>query len=181
MQEVWKPITSLESSYEVSNLGRVRSLDRFVNNRWGTDKKRFIPGKLKAFSRNNQGYCSVHLYSGQIMHKFYVHRLVAMAFISNPLSLPQVNHLDGNKENNAASNLAWCTAVENCRHAVTAKLYESVRGEAVNSAVLTEAQVIEIRRMASEGSYHKDIAAIFGVGRKAITKIVNRQRWAHVS
>ncbi|SDJ38290.1 hypothetical protein [Pseudomonas abietaniphila] len=93
----------------------------------------------------------------------------------------QVNHLDGNKENNSATNLEWCNGSANCIHALATDLYESARGEAIGSAVLTEAAIIEIRAMAASGRYHKDIAELFGVGRKAITKIVNRQRWKHVA
>ncbi|MFS1292022.1 NUMOD4 domain-containing protein [Pseudomonas piscis] len=180
MQESWKAIPNFEGFYEVSSLGRIRSIERIVGNRWGTEAGRIIPERIKAFSRNSQGYCSVHLYIAQKMTKFYVHRLVATAFIKNPDELPQVNHLDGNKENNAAINLEWCSGTSNCIHALATELYESARGEAISSAVLTEASVVEIRAMAASGHYHKDIAEIFGVGRKAITKIVNRQRWKHV-
>lgn len=114
------------------------------------------------------------------MTKFYVHRLVAMAFIENPNSSPQVNHVDGDKENNSVSNLEWCTPSENCTHALATNLYKPACGESSGSSVLTEADVIEIRGMAERGIYHKDIAEKFGIGRKAVTKIVNRQRWRHV-
>lgn len=181
MQEVWKPISGFESFYEVSSHGRVRSLPRIVGNRWGTAKGKLVPGAIKAFSRNSQGYCSVHLYVAQRLHKFYAHRLVAIAFIENPRDLPQVNHLDGDKENNAAHNLEWCTPSENCSHAISERLYVQAKGEASGNAVLTESDVIEIREMAARGIYHKDIAEKFGIGRKAITKVVNRQRWAHVA
>lgn len=180
MQETWKAIPNFNGLYEISSEGRVRSLARTVANRWGNSNGRPIPAKIKAFSRNNQGYLSVHLYANNKMSKFYVHRLVASAFIENPSELPQVNHLDGDKANNSRSNLEWCDGTTNCTHALATELYESARGEAIGSAVLTETEVIEIRSLAASGHYHKDIAEVFGVGRKAITKIVNRQRWKHV-
>jgi len=181
MEEIWKPIPNFEGYYDVSSFGRIRSIERIVGNRWGTSKGRIIPAKIKAFSRNSQGYCAVHLYIAQMMTKFYVHRLVAAAFVENTGGHTQVNHLDGNKENNSATNLEWCNGSANCIHALATDLYESARGEAIGSAVLTEAEIVEIRAMAASGSYHKDIAELFGVGRKAITKIVNRQRWKHVA
>lgn len=77
---------------------------------------------------NGNGYYNVKLFlskdeSGKKQYKTaYVHRLVATAFVPNPNNLPQVNHKDGNKQNNAASNLEWCTALENTQHAITTNL-----------------------------------------------------------
>lgn len=179
MQEIWKPIPGYEGLYDVSNTGKVRSLDRIVRSRWGTDKP--IKGGLKAFTQNSQGYKSIHLYKSGKMGRAYVHRLVASVFHPNPNDLPQVNHLDGDKANNAAMNLEWCTATSNCVHAVREQLYENAKGEQSGNAKLTESDVREVRQLAARGEMHKDIAAIFGIGRKAITKIVNHQRWKHVT
>lgn len=110
----------------------------------------------------------------------YLHRIVAIAFIENPLNLPQVNHIDGDKLNNCASNLEWLSASDNCRHAIEEKLYVTAKGESAGNAVLTEADVLEIRRLAAAGVMQKDIAKNYSVKRQAITKIVNRQRWKHV-
>lgn len=178
MQEIWKSILGYEGLYEISNTGKVRSLDRIVRSRWGTEKP--IKGGLKAFAKNSQGYKSVHVYKDGEMRRAYVHRLVALGFLPNPKNLPQVNHLDGVKANNAASNLEWCTGTSNCMHAVRTNLYETAKGEISGNAKLTEADVRDARRRAAQGEMHKDIAAILGVGRKAITKIVNHQRWKHI-
>lgn len=179
MQEIWRPIPGYEGLYEVSNTGQVRALDRVVRSRWGTEKP--IKGGLKAFAKNSQGYKSVHLHLNGKMASFYVHRLVASVYLQNPNSLPQVNHLDGDKENNSAANLEWCTGSSNCTHAVKNELYENAKGERVAGAKLTESDVREIRQLASMGTMHKDIAALFGIGRKAVTKVVNIQRWKHVT
>lgn len=179
MQEVWKPVQGYEGIYEVSNLGRVRSLDRFTRNRWGT--LRPVAGAMKVPQVKREGYCYLNLYSERKARPMYVHRLVALAFLPNPDDLPQVNHKDGDKANNAVTNLEWCSKSDNCQHAIDEGLYEQARGESSGSAKVTESDVIEMRRLWASGMLQKDIAARFGIGRKAVTKIVNRQRWKHVA
>ena len=94
MQEIWKDIPSYEGLYQVSNLGRVKSL-----------KRQLI---LKPM-RTKKGYLCVALYKCPIRKFKPIHRLVAQAFIPNPKNLPQVNHKDENKENNYVDNLEYCT------------------------------------------------------------------------
>ena len=179
--ETWIDIRGFEGQYQISSLGRVRSVERSVPNRWGPNGKT-IPEKILVLNRaHRQGYIAVHLYTGSRCSRRYVHRLVAEHFVPNPSARPQVNHRDGDKTNNAADNLEWVTARQNCQHAIDASLYEMARGERAGSAKLTEENVIEIRRMVAAGATHKDAAARFGIGRKAVTKIINRQRWAHVN
>ncbi len=177
--EIWKPVPGYEGCYEVSSLGRVKSLARTVGNRWQTQKP--VPEQIKAFSSNKQGYLSAHLYRGRRMKKFYVHRLVAEVFLANDLRLPQVNHLNGDVSDNRVENLQWCSSRENCQHAVDAKLYESAKGEQIASSKLKESDVLEIRRMVASGALQRDVAPIFGLSRTAVSKIVLRQRWAHVA
>lgn len=179
MQEIWKPIAGFEGIYEISNLGRVKSLGRF--RRAKGSAVIWMEERIKVPSSQREGYIAQHLYKEGRGYKRYVHRLTAEAFLENPEGKPQVNHIDGNKLNNCADNLEWVTGSENCRHAIDSELYQTARGEATGTAKLTEADVVEIRRMAASGYLHREIASIFGVGRKAVTKIVNRQRWAHVA
>ena len=105
--EVWKPIKGYESLYEVSNKGRIR-------NRCG---------KFLAHDTNNiRKYHRVCLCRNYTRHICSVHRLVAAAFIPNPQNKPQINHIDGNKDNNCVENLEWCTNSENTKHAYFSNL-----------------------------------------------------------
>lgn len=104
MLEIWRPIDGYTGLYEVSSLGKIRSLLR---------KKDNNHGRLLSPSPNTDGYLTVVLTKDSQRKSFKVHRLVAQAFIPNPNSYPQVNHKDENKSNNQVTNLEWCTAKYN--------------------------------------------------------------------
>ena len=103
--EIWKDVKGYEGLYQVSNLGRIKSLGNLQN------RKEKL---LKINIRN--GYCTTYLYKNNKKKSFLCHRLVAEAFISNPDNLPQVNHKDENKLNNCVENLEWCTAKYNVNY-----------------------------------------------------------------
>ena len=107
--EVWKQIEGFEGRYSISSLGNVKS---FVNSRGNVREK----GKLRKPVLDKDGYLECMLRKdGKYFHK-KVHSLVANAFLPNPDNLKEVNHLDGNKQNNEVSNLEWSTRVENEKH-----------------------------------------------------------------
>lgn len=97
--EVWKPIKGYEGKYEVSNIGRVRTLHYYGGNRTVVMKQ----------STRRDGYASVGLSRNNVVKTYLIHRLVAEAFIKNPDNLEMVNHKDENKSNNTVENLEWCT------------------------------------------------------------------------
>lgn len=120
MQEIWKDIPNYQGFYQISNFGNVKSLCFGARNIKKSNKQ-----KLLKSSPSNCGYYKVELYKDGKSKMFYVHRLVANAFIPNPDNKPQVNHIDGNKANNSVSNLEWCTHSENQRHAISMGLRKS--------------------------------------------------------
>ena len=116
--EEWRPVKGFEGLYEVSNHGRVRSLDRVVEKiEWNGKKyQRLYRGKILYINLLNTGYCSATLCIDGRCENIVVHRLVAQAFIPNPDNLPCVNHKDECKSNNHADNLEWCTYSYNNRY-----------------------------------------------------------------
>ena len=100
--EEWRDIKGYEGLYQVSNLGRVKSLARKINNQYGK-KERLMTQKI-----DKDGYKRVGLNKNGKQIYYGVHRLVAQAFISNPNNYPQINHKDENKSNNKVDNLEWC-------------------------------------------------------------------------
>jgi len=112
--EVWKDIEGYEGLYQVSNMGRVKSLERtFVDK---TERKQHIKGRILKLGAGHGGYLKVVLNSNGKKKTVRVHRLVCEAFHENPENKPCVNHIDEDKTNNVASNLEWCTSTENINH-----------------------------------------------------------------
>lgn len=111
--EVWRDIKGYEGLYKVSSLGRVRSLDRVVTRNSG---KVLRKGKLLKPGKNKDGYFQVILSKAGKQKAARVNRLVALAFLSNPEDLPQVNHIDEDKSNNRVNNLEWCSREYNCNY-----------------------------------------------------------------
>lgn len=118
MEEQWKDIIIEKNGiiydysrlYQVSNLGRVRSLDR-------VDSRGYrLKGKVLKPKQDNKGYLFVGLYKNGKQQQFYIHRLVATMFIPNPENLPVVNHLDENPSNDVWTNLEWCTISYNTKY-----------------------------------------------------------------
>jgi HNH endonuclease/NUMOD4 motif len=126
LPEVWLPVVGYEGFYEVSSIGGVRSLARFVHNQHGAYLKE---GCALTPSINTKGYRRVTLTQAGVSRTREVHRLVCLEFHGQPGSGQEVRHLDGDSLNNCASNLAWGTHSENCLDKVT-------HGTAINASSL---------------------------------------------
>lgn len=113
-EEIWKDVVGYEGFYMVSNLGNVRSMERVVERNNGRNLN--IRTKPMKNHPHKGGYLKVRFCVNYKFKGMFVHRLVAEAFISNPLGLPQVNHKNSIRDDNRVENLEWCTARENTIH-----------------------------------------------------------------
>lgn len=125
-EEEWKVIEDFPN-YEVSNLGRVKSLGRYIPVKAGA--LRFKKETILKPRNNGKGYLSVQLSIGDGKFKDkYIHRLVGEAFLPNPEDLPEINHIKGIKSLNSVSDLEWCTRLQNIQHSVITGLKVSKSG-----------------------------------------------------
>lgn len=173
-KEIWKPVKEYEGIYEVSNYGRVRSIGskHYVNKGTG-GFYRFRKGCIFKIQNASNGYKQVVL-SKNGEHRIYrVHRLVAEAFIPNPLRLPEVNHKDEDRTNNNVDNLEWCTHQYNNSYG-----NKPARGSKNPMARLTNEQVKEIRKRRAAGELLRTIAEDYGISLNHVGNIVNGRRWA---
>lgn len=115
LKKKWKEIKGYEGKYIVSNYGEIISLPRYKNNH---SKKQYVePKEIPRYTNSVNGYVYVALYKDGNMRNIRLHRLVAEAFVEKIKNKNQINHIDGNKQNNRADNLEWYTSQENMRHA----------------------------------------------------------------
>jgi len=174
MKEQWRGIQNFEGFYEVSNFGRVRSLDREVLHNKKKGFKRKIKGKVLSSNKTNGiGYKIVSLRGSDV--KFngnkLIHRLVAEAFIENKLNLPIVNHIDGDPSNCRFDNLEWTDYRRNMNHAVENGLIK--KGEKHKNHILSKKEVNEI--------YHakgiqRTIGDRYGISQTQVWAIKNKLR-----
>lgn len=174
--EEWRAIDG-HDGYEVSNFGRVRSIERVVlrKTRWGGVARAKLVGRLLV-PAINKGYFQLSLGKNT---KRQVHQLVSSAFIGAQPAQSHVNHINGIKTDNRVCNLEYVTPLENIRHAIKHGLTKQNGSASVNSK-LTEADVIDMR--ASRGSKTmKQLASEHGVSAAAVCNAVNGKTWKHLT
>ena len=177
MNEVWKDIKDYEGLYQVSNLGRVKSLQRIVSYVYG---ERMMEEKILKGSICVYGYLRVNLRKNGINKTIKIHKLVAQTFISNPDNKETVNHINGIKTDNRVKNLEFCTRRENNLHAYKTGL-KCQRGENNSSSKLTENEVFVIRGLLEYTSLKLiRISEIFEVSGRSISNIKYKRTWKHL-
>lgn len=171
--EKWLDVPEYKGLYAVSDQGRVKRVSLGAN---GASKI----GRILKPRPMKSGYLRVGLGKNGQIKDMLIHRLVLLAFSQNiNVNNLQVNHLNGDKSDNNLVNLKWVTQSENVIHAYQ-ELNHRARGETNHMTTLTTEDVLAIRKMANDGVIHRIIAEQFGVTRRSIGRIVNRERWQHV-
>lgn len=181
MIEEWENI-DLCKSYQVSNIGNVRSLDRIQKYRTGTTTT--IKGKEMKKYLSIKGYVKVCLNSKKynvINKHFSVHRLVALAFIPNTDNKPQVNHINGIKTDNRVENLEWCTHKENLIHAYKTGLLTKIHSFDFRRTSLTKELVLEIRNLIENERFsNRQISDKYNLSMLCIWQIKNRKTFKNI-
>lgn len=174
--DLLKPIEGYEDQYSITNDGRIWSHEKIVG-RKNKSKGKKLSKWLKPTI--NKGYLVICLVKNKKRKMFFVHRLVAQAYIPNPNNKPHINHLSGIKTNNHVSNLEWVIPLENSQHATINGLMNGVQrfGENNFSAKLTWEQVNEIRNNHNNESHKNKVWEKYGIGRTQYYNILNNWAW----
>lgn len=178
-KEIWKPVLGYESYYEVSSLGRIRTIEREIV----LPSHRYLKKqKLLTQFKDGRGYLHVKLYNGKGKCKSITsHRIVALGFLDNPSNLPEINHIDGNKHNNNLNNLEWISRSDNIKHAYLTRDPQTYKGSGNKNSKLKEEEVVKIREEYKKGKItYKDLSKKYNVGITLVGYIIKNQVWKHV-
>ena len=164
---MWKTIPAFGGRYEASKTGEIRhSLHK----------------NIRKARKNKNGYLQLNFPRNDGSGKadtILVHRLIARTFIPNPLNLPEVNHKDGNKQNNNVENLEWCTCSENGKHSYKMGLSHAHKGEYHPQAKLTNEQEKQIKQFYKDGKSQQKLADFFNVSQITISRIIRGKRYGN--
>jgi hypothetical protein len=178
MEEIWKIVANTEGRYEVSSMGRIKSLPFTIEVK---GKSSFVTReRILRLGTDRDGY---DVFVCSINSKRYTkrgHRVVAETFIPNPNNLPQVNHKNSIRNDNRVENLEWVSERDNMMHGIEYGNVKPTKGEINGMSKLTKDKVIEIRAAYETGRSYAEIAKDYDVGGGAIGKIIRRERWKHI-
>lgn len=163
MQETWKPVVGYEGRYEVSDMGKVKSLKQ---------------GKILKGEVVHNGYLRVGLCKNNKSKWHRVHRLVLLSFVGECPEDCEGCHLDGNRKNNHIDNLKWVTRKENQSHRESHGT--TCRGENNVMSKLQAEDISIIRGASKYGIEQKTLAGFFGVSQSAISLVMRRKSWKHI-
>lgn len=174
MEEIWKDVKGFEGKYQVSSIGRVRSLDRLTVDHLG--RSYFTKGRIMKLELI-KGYHYVGL-SEKVTKNFQVHRLVAFAFLEPDENRKTVNHKNGIKNDNRVENLEWANYSEQVIHSVMTGLRPKSVGEKSNLAKISEEQMYKIRELYKTGLFTmEELAKKFNLSNGNISNIIHCYTW----
>lgn len=175
MNEIFKSKKGYEGFYDVSNLGRIKSIGRLIHQKADVYRN----GRIMKPQKRGE-YLGIKFSKDGVRKMYLIHRLIAEVFIPNPDNLKEVNHLDGNKFNNAVSNLEWSTHKNNCIHARDI-LKNTYKGEKHHSAKLKEQDVIDMINDYKRDNYsYAELGRIYNITPEAASCIIRRKTWKHL-
>lgn len=171
--EEWRSVVGYEGIYEVSDLGRIKSLEKTF---WSVKNNSFSVNKsfIRKQSFTKKLYLRLGLMLNFKQNPFLVHRLVAIAFIPNPENKPEINHKNGIKTHNFKMNLEWNTTKENVIHSFETGLSKRAKGEDNKSSKLSHQKAFEIRK---SNLKNKELANIYGVSISTIELVKSNKIW----
>ena len=177
--EIWKPIIGYEGFFEVSNLGRVKSLKREItgkNNILYKCKERIL--KQRKSRKSDYRHISLTINCNILCRR--IHRLVAHAFLDKIENKNVVNHINGIKHDNRVCNLEFCSDYENVHHAIRTGLTPCNKGESSLTSKLKNEDIFKIREMSKEGVKQRKIANSFNICQQLVSEIVRGKKWKHI-
>lgn len=175
MIENWRPVVGWEGLYEISDQGRVRSLDRLIE--FADGRRRLFHGKIlkHGFSK---GYPRVNLSRDDVAYCALIHQMVLASFVGPVPEGQEVRHFDGNRKNCTLGNLLYGAPSEN--YADRVRIGGGNHGERNGQSKLTAESVASIRLMCAQGISQGKIAEFFGIDQSHVSDIKNCYRWGHL-
>lgn len=176
---IWKSVVGFEGLYEVSSCGVVRSVPRIIN--YADGRKYTYPSKVLSHNINKTNSAHlVHLYKNSKRTAKTVHRLVMEAHCPNTdYSKAEINHKDGNRNNNTVDNLEWCSRLENMQHGFSTGLINNTGSNHGNS-IYNEAQIAHVKRLLNSGLSASHVAILSGVKKGTVEQVRQGKQWKHV-